>query len=150
MVMTYSAPPFCSANDRPYSGSDRSWAVQWDDFAISSAPNPCGSAYAVGLGHAADAQFVPGVLSQRQHRVGALDTTEFIESDARTVAQSGAALPLLQGFPVKSVRQVDITPNPRSARPAAVLGSVKLVPWCIIGGRGWLNGLGLCRQNWCL
>jgi hypothetical protein len=49
MVMTYSAPPFRSVNDRPSSGSDRSRAMQGDDFAISSVPNPCGGACAVDL-----------------------------------------------------------------------------------------------------
>jgi hypothetical protein len=148
MVMTYSAPPFCSANHRPYSGSDRSWAVQGDDFAISSVPNPCGGAYAVGPGHAADAQFVPRVLSQRQHHVGALDTTEFIQSGARTVAQSGAALPLLQGFPVKSVRQVDITPHSTKRPPGRGLGIGQVGPLVHHGRSRLAQWPRLCRQNW--
>jgi hypothetical protein len=49
MVITYSAPPFCSANDWPSSGFDRSWAVQEVDFVISSVPNFCGDACAVDL-----------------------------------------------------------------------------------------------------
>jgi uncharacterized DUF497 family protein len=40
-----------------------------------------------------------GIFRQRQHHVGALDATEFIEDGARAVTQAGTALPLLQRLP---------------------------------------------------
>src|SRR6266852_4700928 len=53
----------------------------------------------VGSDHAANPQLVARLLGQWQHHVGALDASQFLEDGAWAVAQSGAALPLLQRLP---------------------------------------------------
>ena len=53
----------------------------------------------IGADHAANAQLTTRLLGQRQDHVGALDATQLVEDGARTVAQAGAGLPLLQGLP---------------------------------------------------
>ena len=54
---------------------------------------------AVGTHDAAQSQFAGGRRSRRQDDVGAGDGGEFLEKGARTVAETGSALPLLQRLP---------------------------------------------------
>src|SRR5208282_2123713 len=68
----------------------------------------------VGSDHAANAQLAARIFRQRQYHVGALDTAEFIKNGARAVAQSRAALPLLQRLPqdVSEKAHQDVGLNP--------------------------------------
>src|SRR5262249_59164919 len=50
-----------------------------------------------GSDYATDAQFASWIFCERQHHVGALDATEFIEDGARAVTQPGTTLRFLRG-----------------------------------------------------
>src|SRR5580704_2339957 len=52
-----------------------------------------------GAHHAANAQLTARLIGQRQDHVRTLDAAQLLEDGARTVAQAGARLPLLQGLP---------------------------------------------------
>jgi hypothetical protein len=54
---------------------------------------------AIGSHDAAQAEFSLRHRRGRQHDVGAVDGSEFLEDGSRTVAEAGAALPLLEGLP---------------------------------------------------
>jgi hypothetical protein len=53
----------------------------------------------LGAHNAANVQLTARLFGQRQDHVGALDAAQLVEDGARTVAQAGASLPLLQGLP---------------------------------------------------
>jgi hypothetical protein len=54
---------------------------------------------AIGAHDAAQSQFAAGRRRRRRDDVGAGDVGEFLEERARTVAETGAVLPLLQRLP---------------------------------------------------
>src|SRR6266478_3084781 len=62
---------------------------------------------AIGAYDAAQAQLALRGGGGRQHDVGAVDGGEFLEDGARTVAEAGAALPLLEGLPQNVGKKAD-------------------------------------------
>jgi len=53
----------------------------------------------IGTHHTAQAQLAARLIGQRQDHIGAEDVVQLVENRARTVAQAGPGLPLLQGLP---------------------------------------------------
>jgi hypothetical protein len=74
---------------------------------LQAEPLEQGCLGALGAHHAADAQLTAGLLGQRQDHIGTLDAAQLIQNGARTVAQAGTGLPLLQGLPQHVGQEAD-------------------------------------------